>query len=50
MLAVNIYHADAFDLFHSIDDRSIDLIVCDGPYGVTGHDRDKIGSVSGLLI
>ncbi len=30
-----IHHADAFDLFPLIDDESIDLIVCDGPYGVT---------------
>lgn len=35
MLELNkIYNGDAFDLIKQIDDNSIDLIVCDGPYGV----------------
>lgn len=46
MLEVDrIYHADAFDLFPQIDDESIDLIICDGPYGVTGNDWDKVSSI-----
>ena len=35
-----IYHADAFDLLPEIDDGSIDLVVCDGPYGVTTNQWD----------
>ncbi len=40
-----IYHADAFDLFPQIDDASLDLIVCDGPYGVTANKWDKIDDI-----
>ena len=40
-----IYHADAFDMFPQIDDESLDLIVCDGPYGVTDNDWDKIDDI-----
>ena len=40
-----IYHADAFDLFPRIDDGSLDLIVCDGPYGVTANKWDKIADI-----
>ena len=34
-----IYHADAFDLLPKVDDDSVDLIICDGPYGVTANAR-----------
>ncbi len=34
-----IYHADA-----QIDDESVDLIICDGPYGVTTNNWDRIGN------
>ena len=35
MLALDrIYHDDSFGLFPQIDDESLDLIICDGPYGV----------------
>ncbi len=40
-----IYHADAFDLLPKIDDGSIDLVVCDGPYGVTTNKWDRIGNI-----
>ncbi len=40
-----IYHADAFDLLPRIDDGSVDLIICDGPYGVTGNQWDRVESV-----
>ena len=40
-----IHHADAFDLFPRIDDGSVDLVVCDGPYGLSVNDWDKVGSV-----
>lgn len=46
MLEVDrIYQADAFEMFPKIDDGSVDLIICDGPYGVTGNDWDRIGSI-----
>jgi len=40
-----IYHADAFDMFPRVDDGSIDLVVCDGPYGVTTNRWDRIGNI-----
>ncbi len=40
-----IYHADAFDLVPKIDDESVDLIVCDGPYGVTTNEWDKVSGI-----
>ena len=40
-----IYHADAFDLLPKIDDDSIDLVVCDGPYGVTTNQWDRISGI-----
>ena len=43
-----IYHADAFGIFSQIDDESVDLIICDGPYGVTTNEWDKVGRVQDL--
>ncbi len=40
-----IHHADAFDLLPSIADGSVDLVVCDGPYGVTANACDRVGGV-----
>ncbi len=40
-----IYHADAFDMLPKIDDGSIDLVVCDGPYGVTTNHWDRISNI-----
>ena len=40
-----IYQGDTFNLIGEIDDKTIDLIVCDGPYGVTEKKWDKISSV-----
>ncbi len=46
MLGIDrIYHADAFDLFPQIDDGSVDLIICDGPYGVTTNEWDRVSNV-----
>ena len=36
---------DFFDLIHYIEDNSIDLIICDGPYGVTQNKWDRIGNI-----
>ncbi len=40
-----IHCGNAFELLKSVEDASIDLIVCDGPYGVTQHSWDKIASI-----
>lgn len=40
-----ILRADAFDILPRLDDESIDLIICDGPYGVTSNDWDRVRSV-----
>jgi len=40
-----IYHGDTFELVHEINDKSIDLIVCDGPYAVTNKKWDKIKNI-----
>jgi len=46
MLELNrIFQADAFTMLPQIDDESIDLIICDGPYGVTANDWDQIRSI-----
>ena len=46
MTEVNrIFQGDYFDLIQDVSDESIDLIVCDGPYGVTENSWDKIGGI-----
>jgi DNA modification methylase len=46
MLLTNVIHTgDAFDLLNGVPDGTVDLVICDGPYGVTGNRWDKIGSV-----
>ena len=40
----NIYCGDFFNLIKEIKDDSIDLIICDGPYGITENEWDKIPS------
>lgn len=40
-----IYHADAFDLLPRIDDGAIDLVVCDGPYGLAVDEWDRVQSI-----
>jgi site-specific DNA-methyltransferase (adenine-specific)/adenine-specific DNA-methyltransferase len=37
-----IYNADAFDILPTIEDESVDLIICDGPYGVTNNEWDRV--------
>lgn len=36
---------DTFDLIRKVEDESVDLIICDGPYGVTENDWDQISSI-----
>ena len=40
-----IYQGDFFELINQVDDDSIDLIICDGPYGVTEKKWDKINNI-----
>lgn len=42
----NVIHiGDALCLLDEVEDESIDLIVCDGPYGVTENDWDRIPDI-----
>ena len=46
MLERNTIHCgDTFTLLNEVEDASVDLIVCDGPYGVTENSWDKIPSI-----
>ena len=46
MLTENqIHHGDALELIDQVEDESVDLIVCDGPYGITDNSWDRIPSV-----
>jgi DNA modification methylase len=36
---------NTFELLNEVEDESIDLIVCDGPFGVTQNDWDRISSI-----
>ena len=40
-----IHLGDALHLIDEVDDDSIDLIICDGPYGVTAHGWDRIANI-----
>lgn len=40
-----VYQGNCFDLIKQVDDESVDLIVCDGPFGVTENDWDKIKNI-----
>src|SRR6266446_6344757 len=41
----HIYQADAFEMLPKVDNGSVDLIICDGPYGVTTNEWDRISSI-----
>lgn len=41
-MSVVLHHADCFDVFPSIKDQSIDLILCDPPYGTTACNWDSV--------
>lgn len=36
---------DTHDLIRKVEDESVDLIICDGPYGVTQNEWDKVSSI-----
>jgi site-specific DNA-methyltransferase (adenine-specific) len=37
-----LYEGDCFDYFHLIEDKSIDMILCDLPYGTTQNKWDSV--------
>lgn len=46
MLEANqVYQGDAFTLIQEIPDSSVDLIICDGPYGITENGWDKVTDI-----
>jgi len=40
-----IYQGDTLELINQLDSNSIDLIVCDGPYGVTTNEWDRVTNI-----
>ena len=40
-----IYCGDSFELLPKVTDESVDLVICDGPYGVTQNDWNKVLSI-----
>ncbi len=40
-----IYQGNSLKLINQIDDESVDLIVCDGPYGVTSNEWDRVTNI-----
>jgi DNA modification methylase len=40
-----ICQGNALELIHQITDESVDLIVCDGPYGVTSNEWDRVTDI-----
>jgi len=45
MDANQIYHGDALELLDSVPGESVDLVICDGPYGVTTSEWDRIPDI-----
>jgi site-specific DNA-methyltransferase (adenine-specific)/adenine-specific DNA-methyltransferase len=46
MIDINrIHQGDAFDLLGGVDDGAIDLAMCDGPYGMTSNQWDRVGNI-----
>lgn len=45
MDANQVYHGDALELLGALPDESVDLIICDGPYGVTTNPWDRISNI-----
>lgn len=39
---MQLYNNDCFEIFPQISDNSIDLVLCDPPYGVTSMDWDSV--------
>ncbi len=46
MLSINeIYCGDSMNLMSHVPDETVDLVICDGPYGVTANNWDRIGNI-----
>lgn len=41
-MTIQLYHDDCFNIFPQIDDKSIDLVLCDMPYGTTPCKWDSV--------
>ena len=39
---INIYHADCLDLMPKLPSKSVDLVLCDPPYGTTACKWDAV--------
>jgi DNA modification methylase len=44
----NVYHGDCLELLPSIPDKSVDMILCDLPYGTTACEWDSIIDMASL--
>lgn len=44
-MELGLHLGDTFELVSRLEDESVDLVVCDGPYGVTGMEWDRIPSI-----
>ncbi len=42
MSNIELYHDDCFNVFPTIEDNSIDLVLCDMPYGTTQNKWDSV--------
>jgi len=36
---------DALEFTDALPDECVDLVICDGPYGVTAHEWDRVGNI-----
>ncbi len=45
MDANRVYQGDTFELLQDVPDESVDLVICDGPYGVTTNSWDRVGNI-----
>lgn len=51
MIEINkLYHGDCFDIMPKIPDKSVDMILCDMPYGMTACNWDTIINLDQLWI
>lgn len=40
-----IYEGNVFDYLSRVEDEAIDVVICDGPYGVTTNEWDRVGNI-----
>jgi site-specific DNA-methyltransferase (adenine-specific) len=48
LISNDVYHGDCLEIMKQIDDKSIDMILCDLPYGMTACKWDSIISLEDL--